>query len=395
MHARSTSLATALAAVLALVTLAGCGSSGAASATTVSPTAVTTTSTAPAATAPGTTTPATTVPSTATPTTLPGPEATVAVTTADSTGVTTADSTAGSTAVGSGPLTIDELMQLGRPIVLAHAGGEDQHPHSTPFAFAESAAAHVDMLDFDVQLSKDGVLVVQHDDTVERTTNGTGNVADMTYDELAALDNAYWFTADCVCTGQPDAAYVYRGVRTGAKPPPAGYTADDFVIPRFADIVRRFPDLPLNIEIKGTGDLAIAAAKELATELSDLDRLDNAVVTSFDDAVVTAFAGFAPTVELTPGLGLSSAWVLDDTPLPSGMRILQLPPVFSDIDVLTPETIAKSHAAGYVIWVWPNDRSLENLASYKRFLKQGMDGLNANFPAVAVEALAEYLVGAG
>jgi hypothetical protein len=54
---------------------------------------------------------------------------------------------------GDGPLSIDELLALGRPIVLSHAGGEDVHPHSTPFAYAESVDAGVDMLDLDVQLT--------------------------------------------------------------------------------------------------------------------------------------------------------------------------------------------------------------------------------------------------
>lgn len=303
---------------------------------------------------------------------------------------TTTDTTTTDTPLAVEPLTIDELLELGRPVVLGHAGGEDQHPHSTPFAFAESVAAGVDLLDLDVQLTGDGVLIVQHDDTVDRTTNATGNVADMTYDELNALDNAYWFTVDCVCTDQPDDAYVYRGVRTVDTPPPNGYAADDFVIPRFRDIAERFPNLPLNIEIKGTGEPAITAAKVLAAELNELGRLDSSVVTSFDDSVVTAFGEAAPGAELTPGLGLSSAWVLNRTPLPDGMRILQLPPVFQDIDVLTPEVIAASHGAGYVIWVWPNDRLLENPESYLSFLEQGMDGLNANFPADAVSAVAEF-----
>src|SRR5690606_11840272 len=66
--------------------------------------------------------------------------------------------------------TVAEVLGLDRPVVLAHAGGDDIHPHDTPFGFDRSAAAGVDVLDMDVQLSSDGVLVVQHDDTVDRTT---------------------------------------------------------------------------------------------------------------------------------------------------------------------------------------------------------------------------------
>ena len=290
------------------------------------------------------------------------------------------------------PPTIDELLDLDRPIVLAHAGGEDVQPHSTPFGYAESVAAGVDMLDFDVQLTEDGVLVVQHDDTVDRTTNATGGVAEMTYDELDALDNAYWFTLDCgTCKDRPEEEYLYRGVRTGARPAPDGYTAEDFVIPRFRDIVTRFPLMPLNIEIKGTGDAAIETARVLAEELTELDRLENAVVTSFEDDVNDAFREFAPDVEITPGLGAASAWVLDGEALPDGMRILQLPPEYQGIDVLTPEVVAASAEAGYPIWVWPNDRSWENPEGYDLLLNMGMAGLNANDPAVAIAAVETYL----
>ncbi len=291
------------------------------------------------------------------------------------------------------PKTVNDLLALKRPVVLAHAGGEDQFPHSTLFAFGESIKANVDMLDLDVQLTKDNVLIMQHDDDVKRQTESTAKVADLTFEQINALDNAYWFTADCVCTDKPDMSYIYRGIRTGAKPAPAGYAAGDFAIPRFADLVKKYPNTPLNIEIKGSGEGAFPAAAELAKELTDLGRLDAAVVTSFDDKVVDEFRRIAPTVELTPGLGASSAWILGRTPLPNGMRILQLPPEFSGIPVLTPDNIKASTAAGYPIWVWPNQRELENKDSYLKFLKEGITGLNANFPSQGVEAVALFAKG--
>ena len=54
------------------------------------------------------------------------------------------------------------------------------------------------------------------------------------------------------------------------------------------------------------------------------------------------------------------------------------------MEVLTPDVIARSHAAGYVIWVWPDDRSLEARPGYAGLLAEGMDGLNINFPATGV-----------
>ena len=232
------------------------------------------------------------------------------------------------------------------------------------------------------------MLVVQHDATTGRTANEDLVVAESTFAELAALDNAYWFTLDGTHTGEAEGAYIYRGIRTGEVQPPAGYTADDFAIARFRDIAARFPEMPVNIEIKGNGEPAIAAARQLAQELLELDLLDNAVVASFDDAVVAAFHELAPEVEVSPGLALSASFILDDQPLPAGMRILQVPVQFQDIEVLSQENIDRSHAAGYVIWVWPDDHDRwENLAGYRELLERGVDGLNINYPATGVEAV--------
>lgn len=341
-----------------------------------------------------------TVTTTAVPATTAATATTQATTQAASTSSTTATATSPSppttsppTTVVPKPNTVKDLLALKRPVVLAHAGGEDQFPHSTLFAFGESMKANVDMLDLDVQLTKDNVLIVQHDDDVKRQTESTAKVADLTFEQINTLDNAYWFTADCVCTDKPDASYIYRGIRSGAKPAPAGYASGDFAIPRFSDLVKKYPNTPLNIEIKGSSEAAFPVAAELAKELTELGRLDGAVVTSFDDKVVDEFRRIAPTVELTPGLGASSAWILGRTPLPNGMRILQLPPEFNGIQVLTPDNIKASIAAGYPIWVWPNQRELENKDSYLKFLKDGITGLNANFPSQGVEAVAIFAKG--
>jgi glycerophosphoryl diester phosphodiesterase len=190
--------------------------------------------------------------------------------------------------------TVEETLALGRPVVLAHASGENIHPHSTPFGYADAVDQGVDILDFDLQMTKDGVLIVHHDDTIDRTTNSTGKVADLTYAELLELDNAYWFTVNCTCADQPEADYIYRGVRTGEKEAPAGYTAEDFIIAKFEDLVNQYPNHLLNIEIKGEYPAAVPAAKELARILTETNSLDRAVVTSFDDQVVDEFRSRRP-----------------------------------------------------------------------------------------------------
>jgi poly(3-hydroxybutyrate) depolymerase/glycerophosphoryl diester phosphodiesterase len=288
--------------------------------------------------------------------------------------------------------TIDELLSIGRPIVLAHTAGEDEFPASTLFAFGESVKAGVDMLDLNVNITKDDELVVQHDDSVDRNTNGTGAVNELTMAEIATLDGAYWFTQACAdCHDRGPAEYLYRGMRTGEKAPPKGYTADDFALPTLRQLVERYPDIPLNIEIKGEGDIAKHTADVLAAQLKELGREDATVVASFQDDIVSYFHSIAPGVEVSPGLNVLTAYVLNSTPIPDGMRILQLPPEFSGLKVITPELVARATADGNPIWVWPNNRALENQASYEDFLAQGIVGLNINFPAQGVAAVAAYM----
>ena len=357
-------------ALIAVALLAACsGDDATDTADSVPPSSAAPTTSSVEATATATEAPTTVAPTTAAPTTEPAPVYAA---------------------------TIDELLTLGRPIVLAHTAGEDEFPASTLFAFGESVKAGVDVLDLNVLLTGDGQLLVQHDDTVDRNTSGTGAVADLTYAEINTLDAAYWFTSACSdCRDRPDDEYLYRGIRTGAVPPPDGYTADDFVLPTLPMLIERFPTIPLNIEIKGSGDAARAAADVLAQVLHDTDRAQASVVASFDDEIVSYFHTIAPDIEVSPGLGVLTSWVLDGTPVPDGMRILQLPPEYSGLTVITPELVTASIDAGYVIWVWPNDRALENQAAYLDFLDQGIQGLNINFPAQGVAAVAEYLATQG
>ena len=295
-----------------------------------------------------------------------------------------------STVVKPAASTVAALMTLGRPVILAHAAGEDAHPHSTPYGYADSVAAGVDILDFDVQLSKDGVLVVQHDDSVDRTTNGTGKVADMTYAELNQLDNAYWFTDTCTCKDQPESAYRLRGMRTGAKAPLPGYTADDFIIPKFADIAAKYPDFVLNIEIKGSYPDSVPAAKELARILKAGHREDQAVVTAFDDQLAEAFHAELPSVAITPGLSAMTSYVLQNIKPPADRKILQVPPDYEGVQVLTPGFIERAKADGMVLWIWPNERKWENADGYTQLLDMGVEGINASDPKVAVDTLRSW-----
>ncbi|MTA93301.1 MAG: hypothetical protein F2545_02960, partial [Actinobacteria bacterium] len=112
--------------------------------------------------------------------------------------------------------TIADVIALERPVVIAHAGGDFDWPHSTMYAFTQAALNGTDVLEMDVMLSSDGVLMVQHDNTVDRLTNNTGLVSSYTAAELQAMDNAYWFSGGVWSDKSlAEDAYIYRGIRTG------------------------------------------------------------------------------------------------------------------------------------------------------------------------------------
>jgi glycerophosphoryl diester phosphodiesterase len=160
-------------------------------------------------------------------------------------------------------------------------------------------------------------------------------------------------------------------------------------------VAERFPTIAFGIEIKDEGARADAVATALAEALIRLDRVDSTIVSSFDDGALATIQRLAPGVALSPGIEATTAWVLNRVPLPDGLTILQLPPEFGGLQLLTPELVADSTAAGYPIWVWPNDRTLENEASYRLFLDAGISGLNINQPVQGVAAVHRFVASGG
>ena len=302
-------------------------------------------------------------------------------------------STSTTKAVKTSPAsTVEGVLALGRPVVLGHAAGENTAPHSTMFGFSESVNAGVDVIDLDIQRTADDVLVVQHDDNTKRTTESDLKVHDLTYEQIHALDNGYWFASSCAntCTGKPETEYIYRGMRTGKVTPPTGYTADDFAVPRFSDVAERWPDYVLNIEIKGDAPDAFHTADLLAAEITRLGRTDSVVVTSFKDDVIAHFHELLPEVMMSPGLDTLTAYVLAGGSIPMWEKILQVPPDYQGVEVFTPSYVEKTKAGGYVNWVWPNGAG-EDEAGYLDLFERGANGINASAPAAGVAALNTYL----
>jgi len=291
--------------------------------------------------------------------------------------------------------TVGDLLAIERPLVIGHAGGDRSWPHSTMYAFSEAARAGVDVLEMDLQMTADGILVVHHDDTVDGTTGSTGRVRDLTYEELQQLDNGYWWSEQWPSQDLADGAYPYRGVRAGEVAPPQGYGPDDFRIETFRSVAEAFPDYVLDVEIKtpagddGSDDVEFIRrmAVALAAVIEELGRADSVIVASFSDDALAAFREHAPEVATSPGQNALAAWAFASAPLHPSDLVLQVPPSFNGIDLLTEELLAKAADDGLAVWVWPNEAWQEHPDYYAELMDLPIDGIIAARPAQAIDQL--------
>jgi len=229
-------------------------------------------------------------------------------------------------------------------------------------AFENGMVCGADGLEFDVRLSRDGVAVVIHDPTVDRTTNGTGDIAALTTAELAALDAGYHFTRD--------GAFPFRGRGIG--------------VPALRDVCARFPAVPLLVEMKIASD-ALAAA--VVKEIHAVDGVDRITVGSFHQGAIDAVRKIEPRLrtgadtdeiksEMTRAL-------FGRTPKAGRFHSFQVPELFTGIRIVTEEFVTRAHQAGITVIVWTVDREDD----IRRLLDWGVDGIITDRPDIAVPAV--------
>jgi glycerophosphoryl diester phosphodiesterase len=276
-------------------------------------------------------------------------------------------------------------------INMAHQGGEDEFPSNTMYAFHQAIDAGADSLELDVNRTADEQLVVMHDWTVDRTTNGTGYTSDLTLAQIQALDGAYNFIPGRnAVPDQPESEYPFRGVRTGAKPPPDGFTAEDFRVPTLGEVMAEFPNTPINIEIKGQEDEEsefLRNAELLANFLSGSDRRD-LIVASFNQAAVNRFHELAPEFDIAPGLTGLVGYFLNGQPMPNADAVvaIQVPTAFGDIDVVTPERVVQAHREGWAVHIWLSGNE-ENKRVYNDLIDHCIDGIMPARPTALEQVL--------
>jgi glycerophosphoryl diester phosphodiesterase len=247
-----------------------------------------------------------------------------------------------------------------RPVI-GHRGNRAHAPENTLESMQEAVALGVDALEFDVHVTRDGVPVVHHDPTLDRTTDATGAIAQRTVAELATVDAGYAFTRD----GGRSFPWRARGVR----------------IPTLDAVLAAFPTLPLIVELKTPA--ATSATRRVIGRQAAERRV---IVAGFEAASVRPLAGGpmalgACTADL---LRLLPYALLGLTGPPAPFIAACIPPTHHGLPVPIRAFARCMRRRGGVVHVW----TVNNAAEARRYWSAGVQGIISDDPALILAARA-------
>jgi glycerophosphoryl diester phosphodiesterase len=250
-----------------------------------------------------------------------------------------------------------------RPLVFAHRGGSGLAPENTITAFDTAVALGADGLELDVRLSRDGVVVVHHDASLDRTTNASGGIDALDADELARVDAGYRFRRG----GGAHPEYPCRGQGIG--------------VPTLAAVLARFRDARVIVELK-LNDPALAAATLAVVRRAD--AVDRVCFGAFGRRVLRAARDAAPALA-TSAAREDVRWALYRSwcgwphrrPAYAGF---QVPEWSGRTRVVSRRFVDAAHRAGLGVQVWTVDAEDDA----RRLLALGVDALITDRPDVIV-----------
>jgi len=240
------------------------------------------------------------------------------------------------------------------PEIIAHGGGQGHAPPNTLLALERAAAMGADVLEVDLQQTRDGILVLRHDDTLDRTTNRTGLIADLTWAEISDADAGAPWTLEGESFGD-------RGI----------------TIPTLEAAFAAFPNARWVMEIKNDTPRAAVAMCE-AIQAADAEH--RVLIASFHDDAMKVFRGACPRVATSTSSGESRTFILAarlglSRHVSTPAVALQIPVRAGGLDLTHPRIIAAAKARGLKIQYWTiNDRA-EILA----LLEAGADGVMTDY----------------
>jgi glycerophosphoryl diester phosphodiesterase len=255
----------------------------------------------------------------------------------------------------------------GRPRVFAHRGGCALGPENTIAAFDRGLAAGADGLELDVRLSADGVIVVCHDETLDRTTDATGPVSARTAAELSRVDAGCRFA---------DAA--------GRQP----FQGQGVGVPSLREVLGRYPDIPIIVEMKPDTE---AMGRAFVAEVVAAGAVDRVCAAGYGARSLAAvrealpqMASSASRAEVRLALYRSWAgWPAMRTPYGG----YQVPELAGSLRVVSPRFIRHAHRAGLDVQVW----TVDEVADMQRLLGWGADALISNRPDLAVTVRDQFV----
>ena len=266
-----------------------------------------------------------------------------------------------------------------RVIAYAHQGGAWEGPSSTLHAIAGALDAGATGIELDVHATADHRLVVCHDATVDRTTSATGAIVSFTYEELARLDNAYWWAPGAdVSPGLDESAYPFRGRA------PADHR---FGFALLEEVLEEFPDTVLNLDIKQTGPVVPPYEEALADLLRRFDCADRVIVASFLDPATDAFSAYAPEFSTSMGTVATAAFYravqAGERPAATRHVALQVPAAFGDVTLVDARFVEAAHEEGLAVHVW----TIEEESEMEELCGLGVDGIITDRPSALVGVL--------
>jgi glycerophosphoryl diester phosphodiesterase len=246
-----------------------------------------------------------------------------------------------------------------RPLVFAHRGGSALGPENTLTAFDLGLRAGADGLELDVHLSADGVAVVHHDPTLDRTTSATGPVATRTADELARVDAGHHFSDG---RGHP-----FRGQGIG--------------VPTLREVLCRYRDTRVIIEMKVDSE---QMAEAVAREVRAADAVERVCVAGFGLRSAAAVRGRLPGAACSAcHHEVRKAVYRGLVGLPVGQvgyGGYQVPETSGLIRIISRRFVRKAHEAALKVQVW----TVDDRSDMQRLLVWDVDGLITNRPDLAV-----------
>lgn len=266
------------------------------------------------------------------------------------------------------PMPEHPFTETDRLLAIAHRGGAALWPENTLFAFQNAIRIGADALEFDVHATSDGVLVVIHDATVDRTTDGSGRVDEMTWDALRELDAGYRWTAD------DGASFPFRGM--GLR------------VPSLEEVLNALPDTRMIIELKDVSDAARVRFSEAIAQCSYPERK---VIASFQSESVKYIRDNNPGIATSSTAGeVLGFWVLNSLRLGFAFvaegETMQVPPRFQDLTLVSNRFVSGAHRHNMDVYVW----TINEEAEMRRHVDHGVDGIITDYPDRLLQELNRY-----